>query len=110
MNISAKPKSAMKEYPAPCSLVWQAAKSTIREHYQVLCWDDQDQTGSLAAGSSFAGVWMLTFSLSRSSGGSSCTVSLIGHFSDVIHNHKADLFKRVADALNDQQAPEGPIS
>ena len=109
LNILAKPKPVTKEYPTPCSVVWQAAKSAFKEHYEVLSWNAEDQTGSLATGSGSTGVWMLTFSLSRSSGGSSCTVSVTGH-SGVIHNDKADLFKRIADALNDQQAPEGPIS
>ncbi len=105
VNISAKPKPATKEYPAPCSVVWQAAKTAFKEHYEVLSWNAEDQTGSLATGSGSTGARMLTFSLSRSSGGSSCTVSIAGH-TGVIHNDTEDLFKRITDALNDQQAPD----
>jgi len=105
MNILAKPKPVTKEYPTPCSVVWQAAKSAFKEHYEVLSWNAEDQTGSLATGSGSTGVRMLTFSLSRSSGGSSCTVSVMGHTS-VIHNDTEDLFKRITDALNYQQTPD----
>ncbi len=97
----AKPKPTTKDYAAPCSKVWEAAKTAVKNGYEALSLNDQSQSGSFTTGNAWTGVRTLTFSLSGS--GDSCTVSMTGHFSGLVHNDKGDFFKRIQDELS---APE----
>lgn len=106
---SAKPKPATRAYATPCPEVWEAVKTVVEGHYDVLNLDDQKMAGSFTTGSIWSGVRPLAFSLSGSE--SNCTVSITGHFSGLIHNDKGDFFKRIQETLVSQQArkvgPEG---
>lgn len=106
---AAKPKPVMKTFAAPCTELWEAAKSAVEGHYDVLNLDDQKMAGSFTTGSVWSGVRPLAFSLKGSE--ANCTVSVTGHFSGVIHNDKGDFFKRIQAALDSQNAkrvkPEG---
>jgi hypothetical protein len=92
-----KPKPTTKTFSASCTQVWNAAKSAVKEHYDVLSLNDQEQSGSFTTGSAWTGVRPVSFSLSGT--GDTCTVSVTGHFSGLIHNDKGDLFKRIDEAL-----------
>lgn len=102
----AKPKPATKTYKAPCAKVWEATKAAAQNNYDVLNLNDQTQSGSFTTGSAWTGVRPLTFSLSGT--GDTCTVSLTGHFSGLIHNDKGDLFKRIQENLTQKQ--EAPVA
>lgn len=96
-TLYAKPKPAMRTYAASCSRVWDAAKAAVKSHYDVLNLNDQDKSGSFTTGSVWSGVRPIAFSLDGS--GESCTVSVTGHFSGLIHNDKGSLFNRIEEAL-----------
>jgi hypothetical protein len=100
----AKPKPATRTYAAPCSKVWDAAKTVVQENYDVLNLNDQTQSGSFTTGSAWTGVRPLAFSLSGT--GDSCTVSVTGHFSGLIHNDKGDFFKRIQEILGPGSSPK----
>ena len=94
----AKPKPKTKTYPVSCATVWEATKAVVQEHYDVLSLNDQTQSGSFTTGSAWTGVRPIAFSLSGS--GETCTVSVTGHFSGLIHNDKGDFFKRIDEGLS----------
>lgn len=96
-DVFAKPKPKTKAYPASCATVWEAVKTTVQEHYDVLNLNDQTQSGSFTTGSVWTGVRPIAFSLSGT--GETCTVSVTGHFSGLIHNDKGDFFKRIEEGL-----------
>lgn len=97
-----KPKPATRTFNAACANVWNATKTAVKEHYDVLNLNDQDQSGSFTTGSAWTGVRPIAFSLSGT--GNTCTVSVTGHFSGLIHNDKGDLFSRIGEALKAQTA------
>src|SRR5436309_1788714 len=94
----AKPKPKIQTYPVACSMAWEAAKTAVQEHYDVLNLNDQTQSGSFTTGSIWSGVRPVAFSLSGT--GETCTVSVTGHYSGLIHNDKGDFFKRIQEILN----------
>jgi len=95
----AKPKPATRTYKVSCSEVWKVTKVVVREHYDVLNLNDQEQAGSFTTGSIWSGVRPIAFSLSGT--GDTCTVSVTGHFSGLIHDDKGDFFRRIQEALNE---------
>jgi hypothetical protein len=101
----AKPKPATKTYTAACPKVWEATKVVVQGNYDVLSLNDQAQTGSFTTGSAWTGVRPLTFTLSANA--ETCTVSVTGHFSGLIHNDKGDFFKRIQDTLITKRDGEG---
>jgi hypothetical protein len=105
----AKPKPATRTYSAPCPEVWEATKTVVEGHYDVLNLDDHKMAGSFTTGSIWSGVRPLAFSLINAESG--CTVSVTGHYSGLIHNDKGDFFKRIQNAIDFQNArkvkPEG---
>lgn len=100
--VFAKPKPATRTFAAPCPDVWEATKTAVENHYDVLNLDDQKMAGSFTTGSVWSGVRPLAFSLNGSE--SSCTVSITGHYSGLIHNDKGDFFKRIQEALDSRNA------
>jgi hypothetical protein len=105
----AKPKPATRTYPASCPEVWEATKTVVEGHYDVLNLDDHKMAGSFTTGSIWSGVRPLAFALTSAENG--CTISVTGHFSGLIHNDKGDFFKRIQEAFDSKNAkrlkPEG---
>jgi len=97
-----KPKPATRTFNAACAEVWKATKTTVKDHYDVLSLNDQEQSGSFTTGSAWTGVRPIAFSLSGT--GNTCVVSVTGHFSGLIHNDKGDFFNRIGDVLKTQNA------
>lgn len=93
----AGPKPALKVFSMSCPQVWEGAKAAVESNYDVLSLNDQTRSGSFTTGSFWTGVRSLTFALRGTSDG--CTVSVTGHFSGLLHNDKADFFRRLQDAL-----------
>jgi len=81
----------------PHATVWKAAKATVKEYYDVLSLNDQEQAGSFTTGSVFSGVRALSFSLSGTE--NTCTLSVTGHFSGITHHDKGDFFYRIEQSL-----------
>jgi hypothetical protein len=46
----AGPKPKTRTYEVPCTTAWEAAKTAVREHYDVLSLNDQTQAGSFTTG------------------------------------------------------------
>src|SRR3954451_1042382 len=91
------PKPATRAFSSSCPQVWEGARAAVESNYDVLSLNDQTRSGSFTTGSFWTGVRSLTFALRGASDG--CTVSVTGHFSGLLHNDKADFFRRLQDAL-----------
>lgn len=101
----AAPKPTTKDFSAPCSTVWDAAKAVVPKHYEVLNLTDQSQSGSFNIGNGIiTGRRALSFSLSGT--GDVCTISITGHFSGLANNDKGDFFKRIQAELAAKAAPQ----
>lgn len=96
-SAEAKPHPKTHNYAASCEKVWAAAKLAVKEQYDVLSLNDQERSGAFQTGNAWTGVRALGFSLSGT--GDSCTISITGHFSGLIHNDKGDFFERVQSHL-----------
>jgi hypothetical protein len=95
----AAPKPTTKDFTAPCASVWDAAKTVVPKHYEVLNMNDQAQSGTFNIGNGvITGRRALSFSMSGT--GDTCTVSVTGHFSGLANNDKGDFFKRLQSELS----------
>jgi hypothetical protein len=105
----AAPKPTTKDFAAPCSTVWEAAKAVVPKHYEVLNLTDQSQSGSFNIGNGvITARRALSFSLSGA--GDVCTVSVTGHFSGLANNDKGDFFKRIQAELAAKPAPQAAVT
>jgi hypothetical protein len=100
----AKPNPTNKAFGRSCAQVWKSAKAVVRNHYDVLSLNDQEQAGSFTTGSAWSGVRPIAFALNGS--GDTCVISVTGHFSGLIHNDKGDFFQRVQNDLGQQSGDE----
>jgi hypothetical protein len=98
-----------KTFPANCDHVWAAVKrATAPPHYNFAMLDDAQKKGVISTGNNLSGKRNLDLALSGT--GETCTISVGGMFSGLIHNDKGDLFKRIEDELKAPQPEPAPFS
>ena len=92
---NSKPKS--QTYQAPCSTVWQATESVVRQHYDVITLDKDAQTGSFTTGNGLTKVRILAFALNGS--GESCEVTVNSRSYGLGFDDKQPFLSRIQAAL-----------
>jgi hypothetical protein len=96
ISMLAAPKQ--KTFPANCDVVWAAVKRmTTPPHYNFAMLDDAQKKGIISTGNNLSGKRNLDLALSGT--GDTCTISVGGMFSGLIHDDKGDLFRRIEDDL-----------